>query len=87
MSDHAWWTPARRKLYGRPTVNGMTCQICGRRCQEAERERDEAVAAEAQDLAGASLCLTQETRTNRESRAKRLAEAERRAVATEQGAA
>lgn len=29
MSDHAWWTPARRKLYGRPTVNGMTCQICG----------------------------------------------------------
>lgn len=44
MSDHAWWTPARRKLYGRPTVNGMTCQICGRRCQEAERERDAGVA-------------------------------------------
>ena len=29
MSDHAWWTPARRKLYGRPMPNGITCQSCG----------------------------------------------------------
>lgn len=45
--------------------------------------RVDPVAAEAQDLAGASLCLATETRTHRERRAKRFAEAERRAVATE----
>ena len=45
--------------------------------------RVDPVAAEAQDLAGASLCLTVETRTQRERRGQRLAAAERRAVAAE----
>lgn len=49
--------------------------------------RVDPVAAEAQDLAGASLCLTVETRTQRERRGQRLAAAERRAIAAEQGAA
>ena len=49
--------------------------------------RVDPVAAEAQDLAGASLCLTVETRTQRERRVQRLAAAERRAIAAEQGAA
>lgn len=49
--------------------------------------RVDPVAAEAQDLAGASLCLAAETRTHRERRAQRLAAAERRAIAAEQGAA
>lgn len=49
--------------------------------------RVDPVAAEAQDLAGASLCLATEKRTHRERRAKRFAEAERRAVATQKGAA